>query len=124
MVLALLPVGLVGSTHITIINGTLSWYKLNGQPRSTGSAPQPARSSMSHVVAWESAAASFLWCARSVVPPTSCVRDPILIPGSQVLPAPQLRLSAQVPLPAKDLLPASQVSGFAGAPASQVLPVE
>jgi hypothetical protein len=123
MVLALLPVGLVGSTHITIINATLSWYKLNGQPRSTGSAPQ-ARSSMSHVVAWESAAASFLWCARSVVPPTSCVRDPILIPGSQVLPAPQLRLSAQVPLPAKDLLPASQVSGFAGSPASQVLPVE
>ena len=125
MVLALLPVGLVGSrnlpSHITIINGTLSWYKLNGQPRSTGSAP---RSSMSHVVAWESAAASFLWCARSVVPPTSCVGDSVLLPGSQVLPAPQLRLSAQVLLPAKELLPASQVSGFAGATASHALPVE
>ena len=54
MVLALLPVGLVGSTHITTIKATLSWYKLNGQPRSTGSAPQPARSSMSHVVALSS----------------------------------------------------------------------
>ena len=122
--MALLPVGLVGSTHITIINATLSWYKLNGQPRSTGRAPQLARSSLSHVVACD-AAASFLWCARSVLRPTSCVRrDPVLIPGSQVLPAPQLRLSAQVLLPAQELLPASQVSGFAGAPASQVLPVE
>ena len=42
-----------------------------------------------------------------------------MIPVSQMLPAPQVML-----LPARVLLPASQVSGFAGAPASQVLPVE
>ena len=65
------------------------------------------------------AAASFLRCARSVVPPTSCVGDSVLVPVSQVLPAPQVPL-----LPAQVWLPASQVSGFAGAPASQVLPVE
>ena len=68
------------------------------------------------------AAAAFLWCARSVgpflwyarsvVPPTSCVGDPVLVPVSQVLPAPQV------------LLPASQVSGFAGTPVLHVLPVE
>ena len=42
-----------------------------------------------------------------------------MIPVSQMLPTPQVML-----LPARVLLPASQVSGFAGAPASQVLPVE
>ena len=122
--LASLPRRLLDTcAHITIIIATLSLYRLNGQPTSTGSAPQPARSSMSHVVACNAASAS-LWCARSVFPPTSCVRAPILIPVPHVLSAPQVRLSAQVLLPAKELLPASQVFGFAGASASQVLPVE
>ena len=64
------------------------------------------------------AAASFLRCARSVVPPTSGVGDSVLAPVLQVLPA------LQVLLPVQGMLPASQVSGFAGAPASHALPVE
>jgi hypothetical protein len=47
------------------------------------------------------------------------VGDPVVLPVSQVhLPNPLVLLPVQV------MLPASQVSGFAGAPSSQVLPVE
>jgi hypothetical protein len=47
------------------------------------------------------------------------VGDPVVLPGLQVhLPNPLVLLPVQV------MLPASQVSSFAGAPASQVLPVE
>jgi hypothetical protein len=46
------------------------------------------------------------------------VGDSVLVPVLQVLPA------LQVLLPVQGMLPASQVSGFAGAPASHALPVE
>jgi len=46
------------------------------------------------------------------------VGNSVLAPVLQVLPA------LQVLLPVQGMLPASQVSGFAGAPASHALPVE